>query len=50
MCASFLIQKVKNRTHPPNKSVPEVQEVIVLHCVYSAFSLICFHLFYTEFP
>ena len=24
MCASFLIQKVKNRTHPPNDSVPEV--------------------------
>ena len=24
MCASFLIQKVKNRTHPPNNSVQEV--------------------------
>ena len=24
MCASFFIQKVKNRTHPPNNSVPEV--------------------------
>ena len=52
MCASFLIQKVKNQTHPPNNSVPEVWEVIILHCVLKCFftDAYSFVLYRTEFP